>query len=103
MQHKWKKDDDIIALWLYKKLYEIGKAKVNNPHIREAAEAIGTSSESLVMRLHNFASINQKGKGLRNAAELSRKVNDEFFHAKSRLQSAAEIAAKNIGYKLPDL
>jgi len=74
MSHKWTKNDDIVAFYLYR-----FNMSGFNFSIEEIAEQLGMSKESLKMRINNFKAVDGRG-GLKNYAKLTKEV---FFEFKS--------------------
>lgn len=79
---RWTRDELLIALNLYHKL-NFGQLHARNPVIISLAEKLGRSSNSVAMKLVNFASLDPalrlRGiKGLEGASALDRTVWEEF-------------------------
>jgi len=70
--HKWKKDDDIVASYLYR----FGTDDLNIS-LEEIAEQLGMTAGSLKIRIQNFQALNGDG-GLKNYAQLSKKIYSEY-------------------------
>jgi putative restriction endonuclease len=94
LRKRWTKDETVLALYLYFQL-PFGKLHSSNPEIKQLAAAIGRSSDSVAMKLCNFASLDPKitesgRKGLTGASALDRATYDEFSQDWSRLVEQAE-------------
>ena len=74
MSHKWTKNDDIVAFYLYR--FNVGGL---NFSIEEIAVQLGMSEASLKMRISNFKAVDGRG-GLKKYAKLTKEV---FFEFKS--------------------
>jgi hypothetical protein len=70
--HKWSKEDDIVAFYLYK----FGRGNLSYS-IEDISNKLGMSTASMKMRIKNFKFLN-KHKGLKNYAKLSEKVYEEY-------------------------
>ena len=70
--HKWKEQDDIVTLYLY-------KFGINNiPYtIVDISNILGMSTTSLRMRIANFKALDRRG-GLYHYAQLSEKIYNEY-------------------------
>jgi hypothetical protein len=68
MQHRWSKEDDIVAFYLYRFGHESLMMT-----IEEISKRLGMSEASLKMRMGNFKAIDGEG-GLSNYAKLSEKI-----------------------------
>ena len=72
MLHKWSKEDDIVAYYLYKFGPESLMIRIG-----DISSILGMSESSLIMRIRNFQAIDGAG-GLQNYAKLSKKVYEEY-------------------------
>lgn len=89
MKHKWSKEDDIVALYLYK----FGEKNLTHS-IEDICKKLGIILASMNMRIENFRYIDTNGDmGLENYAKLSRKVYEEY---KNYLQSDLALLVKSI-------
>lgn len=75
-RRRWTEEETILALYLYFQL-PFGKLHSKTPEIQQLAIAIGRSSDSVAMKLCNFASLDPKitesgRKGLSGASKLDR-------------------------------
>jgi hypothetical protein len=70
--HKWTKDDDIVAFYLYR----FGTDDLNTS-LEEIADYLGMNAGSLKMRIQNFQALNGAG-GLKNYAKLSERIYSEY-------------------------
>ena len=71
-QHKWTKEDDIVAYYLYRAgadSFVLGT--------KEISRALGMTESSLKMRIANFMAIDT-GHGLKNAAIASKELYDAY-------------------------
>lgn len=84
MSHKWTKNDDIVAFYLYR--FNMGGL---NFSIEEIAEQLGMSEASLKMRISNFKFVDV-GEGLKNYAQLTKEVFLEF-RSLSKNEHQAEV------------
>ncbi len=78
----WTEEETLLALYLYFQL-PFGKLHSGNPEIQQLAKAIGRSSNSVAMKLCNFASLDPKitgtgRKGLAGASKLDRETYSKF-------------------------
>ena len=92
---RWTEEETILALYLYFQL-PFGKLHSRNPEIQQLAAALGRPSNSIAMKLCNFASLDPKiiesgRKGLAGASKLDRAVYAEFGQDWSGLVARAEI------------
>ena len=72
MRHKWTKEDDILAFYLYR------YGEYNLISLESVAQHIGfTNTVSLKMRIENFRAVNKRG-GLKNYAQLTKQVYDKY-------------------------
>lgn len=72
MPHRWSKEDDIVAYYLYR----FGSVSLMTT-VENISIILDVSEPSLVMRTANFRAIDGAG-GLPNYAKLSKKVYDEY-------------------------
>ena len=91
---RWDEDETILALHLYFQL-PFGKLHSGNPEIQQLAKALGRSSNSVAMKLCNFASLDPKvtesgRKGLSGASKLDRAIYANFAEDWTALVSLAE-------------
>jgi len=90
MQTKlWTRDELILAFNLYLKL-PFGKMHSRNPEIIHLANIVGRSSNSIALRLVNFASVdpyhqNRGVVGMKGGAKQVQPIWDEFFQNKEAL------------------
>ncbi|MFC3673653.1 HNH endonuclease [Novosphingobium pokkalii] len=94
LRRRWTEDETILALYLYFQL-PYGKLHSGNPEIRELAEVLDRPSNSIKMKLCNFASLDPKitdsgRKGLAGASRQDRDIYAEFGHKWSALVARAE-------------
>lgn len=94
LRRRWTEEETILALYLYFQL-PFGKLHSGNPEIRELAEALGRPSNSIAMKLCNFASLDPKitesgRKGLAGASKQDREIYSEFGQNWSALVARAE-------------
>ena len=75
MQHKWSKEDDIVAFYLYR----FGPKSLMMT-FGEISKKFGMSEASLKMRVANFQAIDGAG-GLENYAKQSEKIYNEYKNA----------------------
>lgn len=73
MQHKWSREDDIVAFYLYR----FGPESLIMS-IEEISKRLGMSEASLKMRIGNFQAIDGAG-GLQNYAKLSERIYKEYI------------------------
>ena len=72
MRHKWTKEDDILAFYLYR------YGEYNLISLKSVAQHIGfTNTDSLEIRIQNFRAVDKRG-GLKNYAKLTKQVYDEY-------------------------
>lgn len=79
---RWSEEETLLALYLYFQL-PFGKLHSRNPEIQQLAAALGRPSNSVAMKLCNFASLDPKitdsgRKGLAGASKLDRSMYAEF-------------------------
>lgn len=79
---RWSEEETLLALYLYFQL-PFGKLHSRNPEIQQLAAALGRPSNSIAMKLCNFASLDPKitesgRKGLAGASKLDRAMYAEF-------------------------
>lgn len=91
---RWSEEETVLALYLYFQL-PFGKLHSGNPEIQQLAVALGRSSNSVAMKLCNFASLDPKitesgRKGLDGASKLDRATYSEFGHNWTGLVAKAE-------------
>jgi hypothetical protein len=72
MQHKWVKEDDIVAFYLYR--FGLESLILT---IREISELRGMSEKSLKMRIRNFKAIDGAG-GLPHYTKQSKTIFNEY-------------------------
>lgn len=72
MRHEWKKEDDIIALFLYK--YGDSELPLT---IKEICEKRGIQTSAMKMRIGNFKSLAGEG-GLSHPSKQSKAVYNEY-------------------------
>ena len=72
MVHRWTKDDDIVAYYIYR----YGTNSVFKT-VKDISEILGLSESSLKMRIANFKAIDGNG-GLKNYAKQSEEVYHKF-------------------------
>lgn len=95
IRQRWTEEETILALYLYFQL-PFGKLHSGNPEIQQLAVALGRPSNSIAMKLCNFASLDPKitesgRKGLTGASKLDRTVYAEFGQDWSGLVARAEV------------
>lgn len=71
-KHRWSKEDDIVAFYLYK----FGTKNISIS-INDIANKLGISTASIKMRIANYKALD-KGKGLDHYAILSKKVYEDY-------------------------
>jgi len=73
--HKWSKDDDLVAFYLY---------KFGDNHLslkrRDIGKILGMGYGSLIMRISNFKSIDRESKGLDHFAKQSMEIYTKYKH-----------------------
>lgn len=79
---RWSEEETLLALYLYFQL-PFGKLHSRNPEIQQLAAVLGRPSNSVAMKLCNFASLDPKitgtgRKGLAGASKLDRSMYAEF-------------------------
>lgn len=86
-KHQWSREDEIIALNVY---FRVPQPRVRHPEIMRAAEIVGCTTASMVMKLSNFRHLNPEDKcdDLNRPAKLSREVWNEFGGDSRRLRQA---------------
>ncbi len=94
IRRRWTEEETILALYLYFQL-PFGKLHSGNPEIQQLAVALERPSNSVAMKLCNFASLDPKitesgRKGLAGASKLDRAVYAEFGQDWSSLVARAE-------------
>lgn len=72
MAHRWSREDDIVAYYLYQYGY-----RSLDLSIWEISQILGMSESSMRMRIGNFKAIDGSS-GLDHSAKLSREVYKEF-------------------------
>lgn len=94
---RWTRDELLIALNLYRKL-TFGQMHGRNPAIVALAEKLDRTSNSVAMKLCNFASLdpNLQQRGLEGASELDRTVWKEFSGRESELAPQSEDALRRL-------
>jgi len=97
---KWTREQLMVALNVYHKL-TFGQIHARQPVIIEFAEKLGRGSNSVAMKLLNFASLDPalklRGiKGLDNASTLDRDVWNEFHHNLNESAPATEEALRQL-------
>lgn len=93
-RRRWTDEETILALYLYFQL-PFGKLHSGNPEIQQLAAALERPSNSVAMKLCNFASLDPKitesgRKGLAGASKLDREIYAEFGQDWSALVARAE-------------
>ena len=97
----WTEDETILALYLYFQT-PFGRIHHRNPEIQKLAEALGRNSNSIAMKLANFASLdpnirNGGRTGLRGASNLDRELYARFARDWDQLvDTAAQQWAKRL-------
>ena len=76
MQHKWSKEDDIVAFYLY----QFGPESLMMT-FKEISKRLGMSEASLKMRVANFKAIDGAG-GLENYAKQSEMIYNQYKNVK---------------------
>lgn len=94
MRRRWTEDETVLALYLYFQL-PFRKLHSGNPEIQQLASALSRPSNSVAMKLCNFASLDPKitesgRKGLSSESKLDRAVYAEFSQNWSGLVARAE-------------
>ena len=90
-KHKWELSDDLLTLIIY--LFDKEKERFN---LAKAAISIGTTEDSLKLRIRNFIAIATKNaKGAKNYAKQSEKVFN-LFAKKDEPAIAKEITKKSV-------
>lgn len=106
---RWSEEETLLALYLYFQL-PFGKLHSRNPEIQQLAAVLGRPSNSVAMKLCNFASLDPKitesgRKGLAGASKLDRSMYAEFGQDWSGLVArAAELWSAQVdggGVELP--
>jgi len=97
---RWSEDETFLALFLYFQL-PFGKLHTGNLEIQQLAHAIGRSSNSVAMKLCNFASLDPKitdsdRKGLSGASKLDREIYSKFVMDWSGSSRHAEVLWQNV-------
>ena len=97
---RWKRDELFIALNIYHKL-TFGQLHARQPAIVALAEKLGRSSNSVAMKLCNFASLDPalkvRGiKGLESASALDRTVWNDFHGNLNETVPASEEALRKL-------
>ena len=92
----WVRDELLVAFGLYCRI-PFGKLHHGNPDVIKLAECLGRSSNSVAMKLVNFASFDpdhlERGvKGLSNASKGDRDIWDEFHNDWEGLAFESELA-----------
>ena len=90
----WSEEDTVLALYLYFQL-PFGKLHSGNPEIQKLAARLDRSSNSVAMKLTNFASLDPKitesgRRGLSGTSKLDRAIYAEFSQNWSALVARAE-------------
>lgn len=93
-RRKWTEEETVLALYLYFQL-PFGKLHSGNPEIKQLADAMERSPNSVAMKLCNFASLDPKittsgRKGLTGASKLDRDTYARFGQNWSGLVGLAE-------------
>ena len=93
--HNWSREQDLEVL--YARLTH-GRGFDRHPDIAKLAGAMGRSVNSITMRKRNFDSLDPAvpGTGLRNAAQLTREIWDEYVAEPERVVAAAKQVYENI-------
>jgi len=91
---KWTREHRLIALNLYRKL-PFGKLDSRNPVIKEVAQRMGRTANSLALKLVNFASLDPvlraRGiRGMQGASQSDRTAWDEYQQNLERLGPESE-------------
>lgn len=97
---RWSRDELLVALNLYHKL-TFGQLHARHPAIVDLAEKLGRGSNSVAMKLCNFASLDPALKlrgiqGLEGASTLDREVWTEFHGNLSEAVPTSEEALRNL-------
>lgn len=97
---KWTRDELLVTLNLYRKL-KFGQMHHRNPAIIALANKLDRSSNSVAMKLCNFASLDpilqKRGiKGLQGASQTDRAVWQEFCEAEAQVAPETEEALRNL-------
>jgi Predicted restriction endonuclease len=97
---RWRREELLVALNLYHKL-TFGQLHARQPAIIALAEKLGRGSNSLAMKLCNFASLDPALKlrgirGLEGASALDREIWDEFHHDLNETAPATEDALRKL-------
>lgn len=101
IRKRWSEEETLLALYLYFQL-PFGKLHSRNPEIQQLAAALGRPSNSVAMKLCNFASLDPKitdsgRKGLAGASKLDRSMYAEFGQNWSGLVArAADLWAEQV-------
>lgn len=104
---RWSEEETLLALYLYFQL-PFGKLHSRNPEIQQLAAALGRPSNSIAMKLCNFASLDPKitesgRKGLAGASKLDRAMYAEFGQDWSGLVARAGVLwVAQVGDGAPD-
>ena len=99
---RWTREETILALHLYWQL-PFGKIDHKNPQIIALAKLINRTSNSVAMRLSNFAHLDPTlpQKGLTNISNLDKKIWHEFFDNWNDLAYESERLLQNYQHKVP--
>lgn len=94
VRKRWSEDETVLALYLYFQL-SFGQLHADNPEIQRLASTLGRSSNSVAMKLCNFASLDPKitesgRKGLTGTSKLDRTIYAEFEQNWTGLVERAE-------------
>jgi putative restriction endonuclease len=97
---KWTRDELLVALNIYRKL-PFGKLDARNPVVKEVAARLQRSSNSVAMKLCNFASLDPllKARGIRGlegASNLDRQIWGEFQEHPLEVSSQSEAALRTL-------
>ncbi|WP_295529126.1 HNH endonuclease [Novosphingobium sp. Chol11] len=107
-RRRWTEEETLLSLYLYLQL-PFGKLHSKNPEIIQLAAAINRSSNSVAMKLCNFASLDPKitesgRKGLDGASKLDRQVYAKFSQDWNALVfQASELWNNRIALEPPEL
>lgn len=100
VRKRWTKDELLICLNVYHKL-TFGQLDARQPVIIALAEKLNRSSNSVAMKLSNFASLDpvlkiRRIKGLSGVSRLDRETWDEFHNNLTEFASSSEEALRNL-------
>ena len=91
-RENWTREQDLAVLFLRLSYGE--DLKLSHPAIGELARAANRTEASIWMRKGNFDSLDSSatGKGLRNAAQLTRDIWAEFLQDPQRIREESRMA-----------